>query len=288
MEAVKVMFNKAKNQFELSDDYSLNFVSTDLKCEEHTHKYIELVYCFSGTALHCVDGTSYLLRKGDMLLIDKNSTHAIVPKPHSTYCDIMLKPSFFDKQINENSGISTLFELDEFSRFRLKIHRKKLIHFSVEDRKKVEFLIKATEDELKHRKIADSTMKRSALCMLLTLFFRYMTTEDALSVNSELLDYIKDNCDAHLSAGMIADRCSYSVEHFSRKFKKLAGKNFVQYLCECRLSKAEHLLLNTHKTVDVIMVESGFTSRGEFFKKFGARYGQTPISFRKNQKSVRT
>ena len=286
MEATKATFNKQENRFELGADYSLNRVSTDLKCDEHTHEYIELVYCFSGAALNYVDGVSYLLHKGDMLLIDKNSTHAFFPKPYTNYCDIMLKPSFFGININKNSGISTLFELDEFSHFKLRMPRKKLIHFSVEDQKKVEFLIKSTEDELKHKKIADSSMKRSALCMLLTLIFRYMTEDDALSLNGELLDYINDHCDEHLTAGMIADRCSYSKEHFSRKFKIIAGKNFTQYICECRLDKAKGLLLNTRKTVDVIMVESGFTSRGEFFEKFEKRFGETPLNFRKNQKSV--
>ena len=286
MSTVKAIFNSEKNRFELSVNYSLNCVSTDLACEEHTHEYIELVYCFSGAALNYVDGKSYLLNKGDMLLIDKNSTHAFFPKQRTNYCDIMLKPAFFDENINEGSGISSLFELDEFCQFKSAAQRKNIIHFSPADQKKVEFLIRATADELKHQRIADISMERSALCMLLTLVFRYMTAEDSLSMNGELLDYIHDHCDERLTAGMLAQRCFYSDEHFSRKFKKLAGKTFTQYLTECRLNKARELLLNTRKTVDVILMESGFTSRGEFFEKFEKKFGETPKAYRNNQKSV--
>lgn len=283
---MKALFNKEKNQFELNADYSLNCVSTDLGCEEHLHKYVELVYCFSGSALNYVDGVAYRMGKGDLLLIDKNSHHAFYPTPRTNYCDIMLKPSFFGENMEEDSGFTSLLALDEFRQFKLPARVKNLIHFSAEDQKKVEFLIKATADELKDEKIAGSSIKRSALCMLLTLIFRYMTAEEALSVNGELLEYINEHCDEYLTAGMLAQRCFYSNEHFSRKFKKLAGKSFVQYLRECRLNKARDLLLNTRKTVDVILVESGFTSRGEFFRTFEDRFGETPSEYRKNQKSV--
>ena len=282
----EVVFDKENNKFELSVDYNLNCVSTTISCDEHTHGYIEFVYCFSGTAFNYINGAPYLMKSGDMILIDKNDSHSIFPKGHINYCDIMLKPVFLEKKIHKNSGFDSLLELDEFHQFKNTFKPKTLIHFSVEDQKKIEFLIKATQDELKHEKISDVSMERSALCMVLTLIFRYMTAEDTLSLNGELLDYINDHCDEHLAAGMIADRCSYSVEHFSRKFKKLAGKNFTQYLCECRLNKAKELLLNTGKTVDVILDESGFTSRGEFFQKFEKRFGETPLNLRKNQKSV--
>ncbi len=284
--SVKAIFNKEKNKFELSEDYSLNCVSTDLDCDEHTHGYVEMVYCFSGTALNYVDGISYWMHKGDVLLIDYNSTHAIYPKQNTCYCDIMLKPSFFNKYISENSGIMSLFELDEFSQFKFSAKSKKIIHFSVEEQKKVEFLIKAMDDELKHKKIADVSMKRSALCMLLTLIFRHMTGEEVVSLNGDLLDYINEHCDERLTESLLAEKCSYSKEYFSRKFKQLIGKTFSQYLCECRLNKARDLLLNTRKTVDVILLECGFTSRGEFFKKFEKKFGETPLTYRKSQKSV--
>ena len=285
MKPEKAFFNKEKKQFELNADYSLNCVSTDLGCEEHTHEYIELVYCFSGYAMNYVDGVSYLMCKGDLLLIDKNSTHAFFPMPRTYYCDIMLKPSFFGERIAENADLLALFELDEFRQFRWAVQRKKHVHFSSEDQKKVEFLINASADELKHERIAGASMNRSALCMLLTLIFRSMT-EESFSVNGALLEYIKEHCDEPLTAGMLARKCFYSNEHFSRKFKKLTGVCFTRYLSQCRLEKARDLLLNTRKTVDVILVESGFTSRGEFFKKFEETFGQTPSAYRKDQKSV--
>ena len=95
-----------------------------------------------------------------------------------------------------------------------------------------------------------------------------------------LLDYIREHAAQRLSAGMMAQRCYYTIEHFSRKFKRFTSKTFTEYLTECRLDIAEELLSNTRKTVDTVISLSGFTSRGEFFKKFAERFGTTPLEYR--------
>ena len=62
--------------------------------------------------------------------------------------------------------------------------------------------------------------------------------------------------------------------------------NFCSYLNALRLNRAKELLMTSEKTVDEIMEESGFTSRGEFFGKFRQKFGESPLQFRKSQKSV--
>ncbi|MBQ9778743.1 MAG: helix-turn-helix domain-containing protein [Clostridia bacterium] len=284
---MNAVFDKKSNKFCLTGDCAVHCVSTDLACEEHTHEYIELVYCFSGTALNYVNGEPYVLTKGDLLLINQNAVHSFYPKPRAKYCDIMVKPSFFDKKLEAAEGIHTLLALEEFSQFADKLKNEKIfVHFSAEDQKKVEFLINATEDEQKAGATANLPMRRSALCMLFTLVFRSMSCEQGMKINAELLSHIRTHCTERIMASTYAQKCFYTNEHFSRKFKALVGKTFTRYVVDCRLEKAAELLLCSHKTVDVVLVESGFSSRGEFFQKFEQRYGETPLQFRKNQKSV--
>jgi AraC-like DNA-binding protein len=281
------LFNKKNNRYNLNGDYGVHLLTTTLSCEEHTHQYIELVYCFSGCVQNFVDGEEYTLNKGDMLLIDKNSTHATYPKPRAKYCDIMLKPSFLDKSLSENEDLFSIFSLDEFSSFALKVQKeKRFIHFSLDESRKIEFLIKTTEEEQRQCKVASEYMRRSALCMLLTCIFRALSSEEGLNLNSDLLDYVREHCRENLTAGLLANRCYYTIEHFSRRFKKLAGKTFKEFLCECRLEYVAEKLLFSQTSVDEIFVDSGFTSRGEFFRKFEEKYGVTPAQYRKNQKSV--
>jgi AraC-like DNA-binding protein len=284
MEAV---YNKEKKRFDLVGDYFMRATTSENPCSAHTHDYIELVYHFSGTAVHSVDGVQYTVRRGDMLIIDRGCEHSFCPKPRVRYCDIMLRPEFFDKSLSNGESIVSFLTLSEFREFATEIRGgRRLIHFSHEDGRSVEALIRLTIDEQRVELGASEGMRRSALNMLLTLIFRNMRSHSRLEMNSELLGYVRENCAEKISATLIADRCGYTAEHFSRKFRTIAKMTFIEYLSECRLLRARDLLLNTHKTLDVIIEESGFSSRGEFFRKFREKFGETPLKFKKSQKSV--
>ena len=279
---MNVVLNKETNAYELDGDFAVQCVSIDFGCKDHVHDYIEMVYCFSGEMLNYFDGKPYVLKKGDLLIIKQNSVHSLHLRSRARYCDIMFKSSFFEESDRTAEELSYVFSFDETDEKKDRM----MFHFSTEDQKKIEFLIKTTEKEQRFDGPASVLIKRSSLYMILALVFRYMNRETKLAIDADLLKYIRDHCSSHLTLDMFAKKCFYTNEHFSRKFKKVAGKTFTRYLNDCRFDKAEHLLLHSRKTVDVVLEESGFTSRGEFFKKFEERYGQTPVQFRKNQKSV--
>lgn len=286
---MSVVLNKKTNAYELDGDFAVQCMSTDFGCKDHTHEYTEMVYCFSGEILNYVDGNPYVLKKGDLLIIKQNAVHSLHLRTGARYCDIMFKKSFFEEKGSESEELLSMFLSDEIDKSESESSNDRImIHFSTEDQKKIEFLIKTTEKEQRFEGTSSVLIKRSALNMILALVFRYIKQEIKLTVDADLLKYIRDHCSMHLTLDMFAKKCFYTNEHFSRKFKKVAGKTFTRYLNDCRFEKAEYLLLRTRKTVDVVFEECGFTSRGEFFKKFEERYGQTPVQFRKNQKSVQT
>ena len=275
---MEAIYNKEKNRFDLTGDYFLRATVSEKPCPTHTHDYIELVYHFSGTAEHTVDRVTYIVHRGEMLLVDRGCEHAFCPKPRVRYCDIMLRPEFFDKSLSGGESVVSFLSLSEFREFASEISSgKRLIRFSVNERRQIEALIRLTIDEQKRELLASESMRRSALNMLLTLIFRNMRAERRLEMNRELLDYIKDSCAEKITAASLADRCGYTVEHFSRRFKSFTKMTFTEYLNACRLDKARELLLSTQKSVDAIIDESGFSSRGEFFRKFRQKFGNTPF-----------
>lgn len=284
-----VVLNKKMNRFELHDDYVVHWISNERQCSEHTHSYIEFVYHSSGSALHYVNRIAYPMKKGDLLLIDQGGVHSFESKSTIKYCDIMLKPSFFDKNLGKGGDLDAVLSLEEFRTFRSEIRKgQRLIHFSSEEQKKVELLLQVTIEEQRNGQNATEQMKRSALYMLLTMIFRKMSEPERLSVNHELTEYIAAHFHEGLTAGLLAERCGYTKEHFSRKFKQYTGKNFCAYLNTLRLSRAEELLLTTEKSVDEIIDSSGFSSRGEFFQKFQQKFGKTPLQFRKSKRSQKS
>jgi folylpolyglutamate synthase/dihydropteroate synthase len=68
-------------------------------------------------------------------------------------------------------------------------------------------------------------------------------------------------------------------ERFQIGNQPISDEAFIYYV-----KKAKNLLLNTDKPIESIISECGFSNRTEFFKKFYALEGVTPLQFRKNQK----
>lgn len=75
----------------------------------------------------------------------------------------------------------------------------------------------------------------------------------------------------------------YPVSHtsFIAEFKALTGKTPSEYLRETKLVRASELLLNTSRSVLDIAYEVGYDSMSHFIKCFKARYGTTPLKFRR-------
>lgn len=79
----------------------------------------------------------------------------------------------------------------------------------------------------------------------------------------------------------MAEQFHFSKEYFCRLFKKYSGITFTQYLTECRVVNAEHLLINTDSSIAEIAQLVGFSDEGRFISQFRKYYGDTPGSYRR-------
>ena len=278
---------KNANEFDLENEFYINFVDLKKEEKEHTHNFIEIVYTLDGKGIHYVDGQEYRVKGGDVLVINYHRKHAVVPVENLRYADIMLKPGFLNDALRGTDDIFLLLRLSSFMDMSsLIIKENLLLHFEGDERKKIEFLIRWVQDEQQGHAPGRDMVLHSAISMILSIIFRKMTEDPTvrLSVNEYLLEYVKRNCCNHLYINDLAARCGYTPEHFSRIFKKYTGQTPVAYIMECRIDKAKELLLTTDKSIETIVFECGFSNRTAFFKKFFEFVGVTPLQFRKNQK----
>lgn len=64
----------------------------------------------------------------------------------------------------------------------------------------------------------------------------------------QIKKYIEDNyTDSKLNLTSVAQNFGFSSSYLSRKFKQETGKNFIEYLTECRMKKATELALTNMK-----------------------------------------
>ena len=284
---MSIIKKKETGEFLLDSNYEINAVHLTEPEGEHTHQFVELVYTWSGSGIHKVDGKEYHVKSGDMLIINYHCRHAVTPIENLSYVDIMLKPEYVNETLKGTEDIFLLLQLRSFSDLSAHIIKDNLLlHFEGEERKKIEFLLEWTREEQKNNAPAKELILYSALSMLLSLVFRKMAENQnvKISLNDYLLAYIEKNCGNKLLIKDIAAKCGYTVEHFSRIFKEYTGKTPVSYVLDCRINKAKELLTKTDQPIETIIFECGFSNRTAFFKKFSEVTKTTPLQFRKNQK----
>lgn len=253
----------------------------------HTHNFVEFVYVLNGKCTHIIDGMEYPACAGDVIFINYGSEHAIKTKEFVDYVDIMIKPEYISESLANSGNAFSLLDLagyDEFSDIINKENR--LVHFSGEERKKIEILIKLAVNEEENILPGTSVVLKSAINMLLIMIFRKMSLAmcNRWRVDNNLLSHIKKNCSANISMGHTARRCGYSEAYFSRLFKEFTGSTFSEYITDCRIKKAEELLKETDVSVEDIIYDCGFTNRTRFFKIFAQKTGTTPNKYRKMSK----
>ena len=205
-------------EFDINNEYYINYVDLEITEEEHTHKFIEFVYTLSGKGIHTVDGRDYHVKSGDMIVINHNRTHKVTPIEGFRYVDIMLKPEYVDSTLVGTNDLFLLLTLNDFSDLSSSVIKDNLLmHFDGEEKRKIEFLIEWTGKEQSANAPASGLILHSALSMLLCLIFRKMTENQSerFKINEHLLDFIRKNCSERLSIKEIALKCGYTPEHFS-------------------------------------------------------------------------
>ena len=64
-------------------------------------------------------------------------------------------------------------------------------------------------------------------------------------------------------------------------FRAAMGVTIGEYLAQCRIARAQHLLLTTRLPIGTIAHESGFGSVSRFYARFGERWGEPPAAYRR-------
>jgi len=88
-----------------------------------------------------------------------------------------------------------------------------------------------------------------------------------------------------LSNVVLARVAGMSEYHFIREFRKRMKKTPQEYVMQCRLDKAEELIVTQHYSPKEAAYAAGFCEPGHFYRRFRQRYGQSPHDLRKQSGS---
>lgn len=261
-----------------------------IRFPKHRHNYVEMIYMCTGTTTHIINDTEeVLLKPGDILLLNQNAVHEILPAAEEDIAvNFIILPEFFDramKMLEEDNllfhfVVSTLSDDGAMSNY---------LHFSVKDALPVQNLVENMIWNLLHKKSQTNTINQVSMGLLFLNLLNFADTinqEDKEQFEQNLvfsaLKYIKSN----YKNGTLEDFCSRTHQKpyaMSRLLKKYTGGNFKELLLEQKLKQAAYLLSKTTLPAEAVFHAVGYENSSFFYRKFKEKYNMSPREFRKAQ-----
>jgi len=84
----------------------------------------------------------------------------------------------------------------------------------------------------------------------------------------------------NITLPFIADMVHFNPSYLSRLFKKVTNVSISDYIMECKLTQAKHLLADSDTKIQDIAENLGYTSQSNFARVFKKATGMTPNDFR--------
>lgn len=253
----------------------------------HQHDFYEVYYFIGGSVEYNVEGRTYELKSGDLLLINPLELHQprIAPDQQD-YERIVL-------WINKNYLSELCFNKTSLTRcFDSSIpdHTNLLRPSKIQ-----QTYISAMLDELISETSSDSYAVEIASEAILLRFLVELNrltisgkisekkSEDSSTIIPDVLEYINNHFCEKLTLSEIADEFFVSKYYLSHAFNNVVGTSVHRYIVLKRLIHAKQMLLSGIRSTTAA-TNCGFNDYAGFYRAFTAEYGVTPTEFVKLNK----
>ncbi len=236
----------------------------------HSHTKHEIYYFLQGNADFTIEGTTYHLKKGMLLLSASGQVHHLaLKKPHIPYerivimFNIGLLPPELERQIISKEDSTRIFHLNE----------REQIWFE-------ENCIGIEESNLGKMQLHESLY--SMLCMLFTKFttvaeFPSTAERQKNEIVNQIIRFINANLTSELSLEIIEKQLYRDKAHLNRIFKSAMGCSIWEYVIQKRVFSARQQLYNT-RSVSAAFEGSGFHDYSVFYRNYVRCMGMSPTA----------
>ena len=232
----------------------------------HYHNHTEVVFCFSGRQGVKLGDKTYIMNRGDALVIFPNTPHEYVglecdenTESLTMICNTRLFGEIIPDIISKNS-VDPLISASKISKYT-----------------KLAFnAILLTKDDA--QKFGWACIALSELVKLLDL----KQIEGSGELTSRIISYIDENFQEPLTISYIANEFGYSPSYIANLFCDKLKIPFRTYLGSVRAEYAASQIRTTQKSLTEIAYDSGCNSLNTFCRCFKKHFGQTPSQYKKN------
>lgn len=266
----------------LSNCYEIfHFLNTETPFQYlHSHNFYEFYLYLSGDVTYLIEGKSYNLKPGDIILINTKELHtAIINSMKAPYERIVLwiDKSFLLELSTPETDLTQCFE---------NLSRKNVLRtdFQIQQNIRAQ-LSKLLEFENYKGLDRDLLYKSYIIELIIQLNNLVLNDESNFDIDvtkSNLIDGVVEYINNHLNEDLTIDTISkefyLSKFHLSREFKKYTGTTIHKYIIQKKLIEAKELILKNHP-INSVYKQSGFGDYSNFFRAFKNEYGISPKQF---------
>ena len=243
----------------------------DADFDAHSHEFHKMVFCLQGHVTYIMEGNSYELQPGDMLLIPERQIHRSIMHRNTLYERMIL-------WVND----SYLRSFNEETLRRP--FRSPMLHRPSPGKQAV-LKEKLTEMERceKGALPGPQLMQDTYLLQFLLLLSGQLDAAGDAPANAvrtdpkvhEVLSYINGNLKEELSVDSLARRFFISPSYLMHSFKAHTGCSVHQYIVQKRLTYAFDRIRDGQGIVETAH-QAGFGDYSAFLKAFRKQYGCSP------------
>ena len=260
----------------------------------HWHNSFELIEVVEGKFYCNVDGSEFLINKGNICIINRGRLHHIYTEDYNaSMCrkkTIIFNPDYFIKDQNiYEKYILPLLEKDAFAHIQFNI--KKGIGLDINTLMKE---IEALEDE---KPIGYELEEYSLIYKVIRcLYLAYQsskqsihTTYDAnVQIQRNMTSFIHEHFNSKIGLEDIAEAGQVSKSTCIRLFHKYTGKSPIDFLNNYRLQMSAEKLVATSEQITEIAYACGFGQPSYFNRLFLKEYNMTPNQYRKTHARMKS
>lgn len=243
----------------------------------HYHEFHKLLLFQSGDLTYRVEGRSYEMQSGDLLLVPAHAIHQPIISAAVPYERFVL---WIQPEALEARGLELCFhrshEAQSYLLSQEKYDKTRLISLLRE-------MERCTGSEFGDEVLAEALFLQ-AMVVLNRCCLGQKTAAGPESVRSdpkidEILAYINQDLTADLSVNALAARFYLSRSWLMHRFKAITGCPIHQYVLQKRLILAAQLLRGGESVGEAAHL-SGFSDYSAFLRAFRKAYGVSPRDFR--------
>ena len=264
--------------------FEIKYSDQPLAHDMHSHTYYEMLYVLSGSTVITVRGRDYACPAGSLVFLNPFDTHASHPceLPYQRY--YLLMPLTQLKAFHNDVLLLSVF----------RFHGEQFPYVMQTGDHKARFdqyFSMLMDVQREGGSYADARVE--ALMTLILTDAQAMRPDLFTPVNQlsflpiqDILNELDATFPEPFSLQELAKKYHVSSGCLSAHFRRIVGISPMQYVTQCRMHRAQLLLLNSELSITGIAQQCGYPDVSNFVRRFHTQFKCTPLQFRQAQKAL--